>query len=188
MNLHDRIGDIAGRKEHIAESQSITTEEARQLIKDCSFKEYLDLTEANADRGVVGTQTTQNAAPDNEQPDMSTPRQPEDAESATQSSDAMSGSDKEKEFDDALKQFDSPTDQNELKNIKDLQDTDPDEAQRRLDDFEKRNPTSDLDKIKDMFGTARNKFAQGFNREVAKENSDLERIRELAGVKKNENQ
>lgn len=185
MSLHDKTSDIAGRKEYIAESHNMSPEEARQLIKSSTFGEYLQLTEANADKGFVGTQTMSNSDSDDE-PSMNTPRTPTDASNVNGTNNVSSDTDKEKEFDDALKQFDSPTDQNELKNIKDMQDTDPEEANRRLQDFERRNPMSNLDSIKDFFANATNNFMQGFSKEATKESSELDRIRELAGVNKHE--
>lgn len=95
MNLQSQLGNIAGRDEYIAESLNITKEEARELIKKSTFQEYLNLVEANADRGNVGTQTTQSSATEPTAPAQ--PRQPRQPATA-----GNSDTDLDKEMDDVI--------------------------------------------------------------------------------------
>lgn len=186
MNLHSRLRDLEGRDEYIAESLDITKEEARQLIKSSSFKDYLNLVEANADRGNVGTQTTQSSMSGDEQDAPNTPRQPKDASTQT----APNASD-QSEIEAAIKQFDSPTDKNELKRIQDLVAKDPDAAMKELEKFAQKNPTvandgnSAYEKFKQSItnatGSTTGKFKQGLQKGL-QEAQELERIRELAGL------
>lgn len=189
MNLHSKFRDLEGRDEYIAESLDITKEEARQLIKSSSFKDYLNLVEANADKGNVGTQTTQSSMTGDQEASANTPRKPKDASTSTAPS-----ADDQSDFDAAIKQFDSPTDKNELKRIQDLVATDPDAAMKELEKFSEKNPTvanddnSAYDKFKQSLmkvagaaGSTSGKFKQGLQKGL-QEAQELERIRELAGL------
>ena len=177
MNLQSQLGNIAGRDEYIAESLNITKEEARELIKKSTFQEYLNLVEANADRGNVGTQTTQSSATEPTAPAQ--PRQPRQPATA-----GNSDTDLDKEMDDVISQFDSPTQQNELKRITDKAKTDPEGAKNDFEDFQRMNPSTEpdlIDRVSQTIGGVAGTFMNGLRKGMA-ESAELERIRELAGL------
>ena len=189
MNLQSQLSGIADREGYIAEKLDITIEEARNVIKNISFSEYMAIVEANGDKGFVGTQTTQSSmrTPDSANT-MNTPGTPVSANSGSNAD--------TKEFDDAMAQLDDPSKKSELERIAKTKETDPEQAQRDYQEFARRNPdlvkgnSSNIsgrrepgvfDKMFSVSQAAQGKFMQGFNRGI-QENDELSRLRELAGI------
>lgn len=187
MNLQSQLGNIASRENYIAESQNITKQEARTIIKNMSFGEYQTMLEANADKGNVGIQTTQSMNTPTPQ-NMNKPRVPDSAMSRPArtappaSSDTMDP-EMTKAFDDAIAQS-STGEQQELEQIKDLAKTDPAAAGKQYKDYEGRsardgNATSVISQLFKKMGAG---MKAGFASQFAKESADLSRLRELAGI------
>lgn len=186
MNLQSQLSGIADREGYIAEKLGITVEEARNVIKTSSFSEYMAIVEANADKGFVGTQTTQSS--------MNTPKPANSMNTPNIPVSADSGSDVDtKEFDDALTQLNSPSHKTELERIRRTYDTDPNRAEQDYNMFKKRNPGFDntsanrktssvFDKMFTVAQAGKNHFARGFNKGL-QEDAELLRLRELAGIK-----
>ena len=186
MDLHSRLGNIAKRDEYLAESQGISREQARELIKQSTFAEYVNMTEANADRGFVGQQTTASGMDGDTldaDPAMRTPRKPASAE-------------KEVDLDSALNDLDNPSDRNDLQRIRDKMDTDPEQAKQDLADIAQKKPdlakqlgidTNDKSTLASFFGNMKQGFMQGLAKNMQSESvepqdMELARIRELAGL------
>jgi hypothetical protein len=186
MNLHSQLGNIADRESYIAEKLGITIEEARTAIKTSSFGQYRAMFEANADRGFVGTQTTQSSVrTPNTASTMRTPDTPVSANSGISGNTADS-----KEFDDALVQLNDPTRKSELERIKRTQETNPAQAEKDYAAFKKRNPgltttsgdqPSAFDKMFTVSKLGQNEFMRGFNNNI-REFSEIARLQELAGI------
>ena len=189
MNLQSQLSGIADREGYIAEKLDITIEEARNVIKNISFSEYMAIVEANGDKGFVGTQTTQSSmnTPDTANT-MRTPNTPDSANSGN--------SNDSKEFDDAMAQLDDPTRKSELERIAKTKETDPEQAQRDYQEFAKRNPdlvknTSNntsgrnepgvFDKMFAISHAGKGQFMRGLNKGM-QEDVDLARLRELSGI------
>jgi len=178
LDLHSQVSDLNDREQYIAESQGITKQDARDIIKGSSFSEYVTMVEANADRGFVGTQTTQSgmAQPTSTDQEMNTPRTPTTANKDTEVD--------SKELDNAINDISSPTKRNELERIRDKMDTDPDSAKQDLEDFQRLNPdlADDNSVLGQFFGNMKSGFMQGFANGMRTESYELNRIRELAGL------